>query len=489
MKIAFPACVVLLAPLALAQDARFVPLGFNGGGTYSSASDLSADGSVIIGTGIDENLSDDRVLRWRVASQGEVITHAGPSFGAAYAFVTDATGSALTGAVFEIEYSTAFVWSESQGWTWTPPSGSGFISPRGMSDSGNVLMTAADDTYGGRTTWIGSLSGFTSIGDLPGQAEVTEGYALSGDGEVVVGQASNGFYWEAFRWEAATGVIPLGLAHANHSRSSALATNSDGSVIVGWSGASFDHRAMRWTAADGMRLLGALPGDVESTASGVSGDGSVVIGRSGEDELAFVWTAATGTVAFSDVLVNEAAGCLQGWSDFSLAAISSDGNAICGSALNPSGQVEAFVFYFAAPDFIELGERLCSPAIPNSSGASASLSVVGSSCVTDADVELNAAGLPANRFGYFLASTSSDLVLNPGGSQGNLCLGQPFGRFAAAIQSSGPAGELSLTLDLASIPQVGAVATGDTLFFQAWFRDVNPMNTSNFTDVPAVEFR
>ena len=38
---------------------------------------------------------------------------------------------------------------------------------------------------------------------------------------------------------------------------------------------------------------------------------------------------------------------------------------------------------------------------------------------------LTATDVPEDPFGYFLASQTQDFVANPGGSQGNLCLGAP----------------------------------------------------------------
>jgi len=96
--------------------------------------------------------------------------------------------------------------------------------------------------------------------------------------------------------------------------------------------------------------------------------------------------------------------------------------------------------------------------------------------------------LPPNRFGYFLASEVSGFFANPGGSQGNLCMSSPIGRFASLVQSSGPLGRIAVSVDLTNIPQLGAVLAGDTFHFQAWFRDVNPTNTSNFSDGLAVTF-
>ena len=90
----------------------------------------------------------------------------------------------------------------------------------------------------------------------------------------------------------------------------------------------------------------------------------------------------------------------------------------------------------------------------------------------------------------FLNSMSPGFVIPPG-SQGNLCLGGGIGRYRDDVMSTGPAGSMSLALDLTQTPTPSGRTTaqaGETWYFQAWFRDKNPTQTSNFTDAVAVTF-
>ncbi|MCP3917775.1 MAG: hypothetical protein GY711_19700 [bacterium] len=134
----------------------------------------------------------------------------------------------------------------------------------------------------------------------------------------------------------------------------------------------------------------------------------------------------------------------------------------------------------------------CGPAAASSTGAPGELRAFGTSSVQDNDLTLEATSLPANQFGYFLASRTRAFVQNPGGSQGNLCLGGSILRFTrpGEIGFSGPAGEFSLGLDLTSFPSSppSPVLPGEEWNFQAWFRDQNPAATSNFTQGITVEF-
>ena len=135
-----------------------------------------------------------------------------------------------------------------------------------------------------------------------------------------------------------------------------------------------------------------------------------------------------------------------------------------------------------------IGTSYCGPAVPHSGGISARIQAYGHDTWWRNDVRLDALDLPANRFGYFLVSATQGFVSNPGGSQGNLCLAGNIGRYASQVMNSGSNGAFSLQIDLASLPTIppSTVGSGETWSFQAWFRDVNPTQTSNFTDGVAV---
>ena len=134
-----------------------------------------------------------------------------------------------------------------------------------------------------------------------------------------------------------------------------------------------------------------------------------------------------------------------------------------------------------------LGVSYCT-ANPNSTGVTGDISATGSDQVGLNDLTLTAGDLPANSFGFFLASQTQSQVANPGGSAGNLCLGGAIGRYVGPGQvlNSGSTGAFSLALDLTNTPQpTGTVAVqpGDTWNFTTWHRDaVGGTTTSNFTD-------
>ena len=138
-----------------------------------------------------------------------------------------------------------------------------------------------------------------------------------------------------------------------------------------------------------------------------------------------------------------------------------------------------------------LGTTYCSPANPNSTGQPGTLRALGAEMARDNFVTLEARDLPADEFGYFLVGSSMDFVANPGGSQGNLCLGGSIGRYDQKVLSSGPEGSFAISVDLRSLPTSPRhdVQPGETWSFQAWYRDKAPQATSNFTDAVSITFR
>ena len=101
----------------------------------------------------------------------------------------------------------------------------------------------------------------------------------------------------------------------------------------------------------------------------------------------------------------------------------------------------------------------------------------------------------SHAFGFFLTSTTQGLVMNPGGSQGNLCLSGAIGRYVGAgqIQNSGAAGGFQLAIDLTQHPTPAGlvqVTAGQTWNFTCWHRDaIGGVATSNFTDGLSLVFQ
>lgn len=139
-----------------------------------------------------------------------------------------------------------------------------------------------------------------------------------------------------------------------------------------------------------------------------------------------------------------------------------------------------------------IGTTYCVPAVPNSTGLPGAVKILGSTSTAVNDVKVTATWVPANTFGFFLASTTQGSVFPVPNSQGVLCLSGSIGRsVGGSVLNSGPGGAFYATVDISVMPQPGgpvAVQPGETWHFQAWHRDSNPMGTSNFTDAVYVTF-
>lgn len=140
---------------------------------------------------------------------------------------------------------------------------------------------------------------------------------------------------------------------------------------------------------------------------------------------------------------------------------------------------------------LDIGAGYCGPAAPNSTGASGRLFATGDASVAQNDVTLTALHLPGGQFGYALASRTQAFVANPGGAQGNLCLGGAIGRYVGHVFQVSPGGLAVSELDLTTTPTPHgpvSIGAGETWRFQVWHRDANPGSTSNFTDAVAIVF-
>jgi len=438
-----------------------------------------------------------------------------------------------------------------EGFYWTPSGGLVGIGHAAGGGSESILYGLSEDgSFGtGRSDssdglqavrWDGTQ--LVGLGDIDGVAPFASvGRAISADGSVIVGIDQGGAFDRPFKWTAQGGMVDLGGFGGGTGAGRALAVSSDGTYTVGWSDAGpewypFLHTdagglqplsglitgmlggratgvsddgsvvvgfaatstfnyAFRWKAGSGMSDLGFLPGGMFlATAMACSGDGNVVVGSNAfQNGLEFttratIWEQGVGLRELKVVLENDHGLDLTGWELAVATGISRDGNTIVGNGSDPLGRPMGWVVRFdPCPDCI--GTSYCGPAVVNSTGSAAFMTARGSTLTSANDVQLYADSLPANRFGYFLASKSQAFIAGPGGSQGNLCLGSPLGRFASQVQNSGANGAFDIAIDLTNIPNFGAVVAGETWSFQCWYRDVNPTSTSNFTDGLEVVFQ
>ena len=188
----------------------------------------------------------------------------------------------------------------------------------------------------------------------------TEARALSADGQVVVGRSSNALGRpEAFRWRGTMQGLGYLDGGGTNPWSSAELVNHDGSVVAGQSTNRLGQmEAFRWTAAQGMQGLGFLdPATTypfaQSNPAAMTPDGSVIVGwnrsvATGSTE-AFIWTDRANMRALKTVL-GEAGVPLTGWQLTSATGISADGSVIIGEGQAPDGTQQMWIVRPPAPD-------------------------------------------------------------------------------------------------------------------------------------------
>jgi probable HAF family extracellular repeat protein len=210
------------------------------------------------------------------------------------------------------------------------------------SSTGNVVVGGLGSSLGAEAFRWTSAGGVVGLGDLPGGRLNSGAEDVSADGNVVVGRGESDEGFRAFRWTAATGMVSLGVAPGD-TTSSARSVSADGAVVVGAGNFAGGYQAIRWSAATGMVGLGDVPGGRgASFATGVSADGSKVVGSAGtapNEQEAFLWTSETGMRCLRDVLAEQGVD-LTGWQIYFASDISADGKTIVGGAwLSGQGNV------------------------------------------------------------------------------------------------------------------------------------------------------
>jgi uncharacterized membrane protein len=277
-------------------------------GFFSRASDVSFDGTVVVGVG--NSAYGPEAFRW--TAPGGLIglgpnTANAPSTGV---FVSG-DGSVIAGNRMNGNQRVAFRWTSIQGVTALP-------ALAGDTLQSYVRNIAADGSKIIGARWTGNTAlgpGFVApqsgaridLGDLPGGLTYSDPLGISGDGLTIVGQSGGAKGTEAFRWTASGGIVGMGDFSTSNVQSTAYAASQDGSIIVG----------------QGSRI---------------------------GNPTAFRWTQGTGMQSVQDILV--AAGInLQGWDLQYAMDVSANGNIIVGIGLNPNGDREAWLADFSpAPE-------------------------------------------------------------------------------------------------------------------------------------------
>ena len=337
-------------PLAAAQ---FIPIrSVAPGYTISSAFDVSADGTTVVGR-FDPG-GATYAYRWTLGSSPTALNLAPHSALNSHSYRVSHDGNRIVGEFGPP--TTRFRWTNGN-----PVELLSFLpgSIDDMTPDGSTLIGA--DSSDVEYLWNES-TGVTPIGGANDPNH--DAFAVSDNGQVVVGGFNNEQLngTDAYHWTDAGGFTSIGrLPWTGPPQtaigSKAYAVSADGSVIVGASSAdsepedaSYSSRAFRWTEETGMVDIGGS----FSGAYGITPNGNVIVGNmnSNVGSVASVWDFVHGMRSIPEMLENDGYD-LTDWRLTRATAISANGRVIIGEGKNPAGNHEAWVVLLDA-DEVEL---------------------------------------------------------------------------------------------------------------------------------------
>lgn len=300
-------------------------------GSWAAA--VSSDGLVVAGiSGVEDVFPHEQAFRWTQAGGMVALGHLQGDSGSAAAAIS-ADGSVIVGESIGFSYQ-AFRWTQMDGMVGLGHlPGDNVSSAYGVSADGSVVV-GESSFYPPYSSGTGS----TTIGGIPVDVGVTITTNASNS-------SSSTSPVQAFRWTAIDGMVGLGFL-PGYTSSAATAVSADGNVIVGSStSAAGTTQAFRWTQATQMIGLGLLPGGNRSSASAVNATGTVIVGRANAPAVyqeAVRWTNTQGIRSIASLLAGDGVD-LGSWQLWDASGVSADGSVIVGTGKNPKGDFEAWI--------------------------------------------------------------------------------------------------------------------------------------------------
>lgn len=487
-------CAAMVGIANAHAQATYQFIGPDGADTWAAAYGVSADGTIVVGnTGLE-------AFRWTQAGGYERLGWLPDPSPASSARAISADGLRIVGWSSSTQHVTrGFVWEASTGMVPLEP----------ISYSLPVALSGAY-AIGFQGQWIGGYSYDVNIDqatvwDAPtnplsldpnGLQNTSYVNAIAAEAPYAVGTYSPGAQAEeGFRYHAATGWMPIGFP-VGATRTRMQCVSADGQILFGTALFGQGWAPVRWSTQHGFEVLSGAPTNSPTThvwACNAAGTVAVGVVEDNGVRKAFYWSEATGFAFLKAFLADRGATGLFSSTRLDPRALSADGNVIVGSVgtLPNAGWFRA---QLSPTDPVALGTSYCGPSVPNTLGASPELYAFGSPRIADNDLVLWSEHLPRDSFAILLASPTQGFTPGYQGSQGNLCLGGPIGRFRQIeqVRFTGRYQRTGLRLDLEAIAQpAGAVAvqSGETWNFQMWYRDHRGVPQSNLTAGCSVTFQ
>ena len=433
----------------------------------------------------------DRPVRTIAAEGGFVLSGAGSGAVSVWApgcGWTDITGPTTVGRGISSDGTTilagddvtgGFVWERGVGWSSIP--GPGLRGPLHLSSDGDRVVARDDEFTNNPRSYVWDrTTGTVSILSRPPVTGRVTTEAVDADGDVIVGTAGPPLGSRATIWDQ-SGEFTL----IDTVRSQALGVSSNGQWVTGQRTIGGLDFPFRWSQSTGVQVLPTLEQPAamnEHSPHFISDDGSVIAGNYGSTELfglestAYISDAGSTATRFRDVLLQRGGPDLG--PAIAIRGMSADGERFVVEAGGSS--------YWVDLDAV-VSSGICVPAVPNSTGAPATVVALGYDAIADRVLELRGASLPPGQAVLPATSMMESFVPMAGGSAGNLCLGGAIGRFPIGFVDG--AGSFELGVDITALPAgqgtVSAMA-GQDWFFQLWFRDGS---SSNFSEAAKVTFR
>jgi uncharacterized membrane protein len=489
--------LTLFAPAlagAVASAQSFQGMGdLSGGQLDSIAIGVSADGSTVVGS--SSGVNGVEAVRWRDG----VLVGLGDLPGGVFASVARGAnhdGSIIVGSGNTASATRPARWDDTLISELPPVAGhAGYAEGMGVSANGRTL--AAFYTNGTITGYSSLIAARVDDGVLTTAPYTPTNDSLfsaqpSEDGRVLSGRIRlGGAQYQACYWVDTTRV-DLPKLSGGPIFSLTAAISGDGTVQLGLSAsaASSGGEPVRWQGGVA-QALGNLPGSPRSgVARSCNRDGSIVVGdtASAGGQVAFIWDATNGMRSLRDVLINDYALPLAGWTLTVAHAMTPDGSVIVGGGINPAGAPEGWIARLGCGSVASY----CS-AGTTTNGCTATLWASGNASASGAGAfTLSASNVEGQKAGLFFYGVSGALALPWGTGPSLLCVKSPTQRLAS--QNSGGTsgacdGVLSANWNAFIAANPGALgqpfSAGDVVRAQAWFRDPSSAKTTALSNALA----